>query len=172
METKTFNGFNNFLGTFEEKIIGEYNTLNNSNEYFKNQPDATPYKNNEYTNIFDHLDDTETTLDGYVSKMTEINQNIERIINKIRDFKSLIMEVKQSVNNQNFRSGLKGQITQTIRQQPDANEIMQSLPGQLVDSMNMGYVDAPFKSKGGKKNKKRNTKRKTLKVHKHKFRRN
>jgi len=42
METKTFNGFNNFLGTFEEKIIGEYNTLNNSNEYFKNQPDATP----------------------------------------------------------------------------------------------------------------------------------
>jgi hypothetical protein len=173
METKTFNGFNDFLGKFEQKIFEERKILNESNEYFKNQRDKRPYSESIYNNIFDNLDKKEQTMNEHVSKMTEINQNIERIINEIRDFKSLIMEVKLSVNNHNFNTGIQGLLTHTISQDPNADEIIKYLPSPFVDYMNMGYVSTPYNpNASGKKNKKRNTKRKTLKVHKHKFRRN
>lgn len=172
-ETTSFKNFNDFLGGLKNKITGGYDTLNQSNEYFKDPQNAEPFNRTKYDIIFDNLDKTERTINDYVLKMKEINKNVEDVINEIENLNSLIVEVRKSVNNHELRSGMQGQTKQTVLQQLTPEE-RSRLPVYVVDVLNRDYASTPYnpKGKGGKKNKKRNTRRKTLKVHKHNFRRN
>ena len=167
MESQTFTKFNNFLGKIENIINNSYTDLETSKLSLQTQSDARPYEETEYNDIFTELETREKTMGQYFSKLSETKDHIERIINKINGFSSLITEVKQTINNQHLRSGLSGQLKQLIRNQPNSKSIIKSLPKPISYSLKKDeYIDAPFIEKGGKKNIQK--KRKTLKrVYKH-----
>lgn len=171
-DNQRFINFNSFLDKIETSINKSYTDLETSNKSLKNQTDAIPYEETEYSNIFTNIERRETALHTYTSKLTETKEHIERLMNKIRDYTLLFTQVKQTINNQHLRSGLQGQLKQLIRNQPNSKEIIRSLPEPVGDFVKRNkYVDAGPRSnsrtkKGGIKNKKKYTKRKTSKTSK------
>ena len=165
LDNEEFSDFNDFLNQTENTIKKSYTNLKKMNNSLKHTTDATPYEETQYNNIFTSIETRDRALQSYMSRLEETKAHIERVMNKIRDHMLLHTQVKQTINNQHLRSGLQGQIKQLIRNQPNSQEIISSLPEPVGDFVTSDkYVDAGPRSrtkKGGIKNKKKYTRRKT-----------
>ena len=115
------------------------------------QRNSTPFakkKNEKIT--FDKIEHSENEINKNILDLIKIKEYIETIINKYNNILSLYLNIKQSLNNHQLRSGLQGQIIQQINNTnpKTIKKIIKLLPKPITHLISRNkYVDTPFRAK-------------------------
>jgi len=147
--------FNAYLGKTGETVEGSLNFYFTRIQELEAQQNGErqsgePYDDSEYNNIIDATEFRQETTNLNISSLINTKKRIDRVLNKIDNMHSAMEEFKKTINNKKLSSGLQGLIKQRIRGQPDAGEIINSLPESIGETLKSDEYPPLTYNKGGK----------------------
>ena len=142
--------FNSSLRQMENLLDNLSTKLTNSFKNITTHPNPKPDDNSIYNITFDKIEHIENEINKNILDLIKIKEYIETIINKYNNILSLYLNIKQSLNNHQLRSGLQGQIIQQINNTnpKTIKKIIKLLPKPITHLISRNkYVDTPFREK-------------------------
>jgi hypothetical protein len=160
--------FDAYLGQLEVMMQDVINIYNTTTQQIKEQPNGMPYDDDEYHRKMDAIDLHEATASSLAPRLIDTKNRIDILLGKLNNVNSSFEQMRKTLNNTKLSSGLQGLIKRQIRSQPNATQIINSLPESVGDTLRDDeYPSVPYNKNAGKskmkKFRKRTHKKRTLK---------